>query len=113
MLATLGNLGPLAQRLLAWTLKDPSTRDDAPAQPDPTKLAEAIVRQFSTRHFKEELDDFAFSENNMSLIRTKITRAAVTKGYALWLEGADTDKHQRDVIFSSKSHVKGAREVQS
>eukprot|EP00439_Symbiodinium_sp_Y106_P017207 s2443_g2.t1 len=87
-------------------LKDPSTRDDAPAQPDPDTLADAIVRQFATRHFKPELNDSAFSENNISLIRANITCAAITKGYALRLEGADTDKHQRDVIFSFKSHVK-------
>ena len=96
--------GAEAARLDA--LRDPTTRDDAPAQPDEDKLARAIVRQFSERHFKDTLNTSAFSENNLTLIRANITRAAIQKGYALRLEAADTDRHQRDVVFSSKSHVK-------
>ncbi|CAE7947162.1 Parg [Symbiodinium sp. KB8] len=93
-LAPFGIQGNFAARLDA--LRDPTTRDDAPAQPDEDKLARAIVRQFSERHFKDTLNTSAFSENNLTLIRANITRAAIQKGYALRLEAADTDRRTRD-----------------
>ena len=68
------------------------------------QLAVAIIDQLAARHFKPELDTSAFSENNLTHIQDNLAKSATEQGYALRLEGADLDRHQCDVIFSSKNH---------
>ena len=84
-------------------LADLLTRNDAPAVPDGDKLVAAIIDQFAARHFKLELDRSAFSENNLTRIQNDIAKSAIEKGYALRREGADLNRHQRDVVRRTMS----------